>query len=154
MKDVMWGEGKSADGSGGLSFAQASASNDAFLFRPEWEAIKQSVLAELATSKRQVSYFCNDLVIRPENRLCWRAYRAALLELESEGAIVVLNKSGFGLADRDGVFRSRVSTSPGRTTRSSARRRLPNRAQFSRSAAPAATILIRCDCRRASVTPA
>ena len=38
------------------------------------------------------------LVQRSDNRLCSKAYKTALLELEKEGKIVVINKDGYGVA--------------------------------------------------------
>lgn len=94
MKDVMWAAGKTSEGKGGLLFEQASYSGTEVLFRPEWESVKASVLDELRGESRCVSYFFEELVKKPENRLCRAAYRTALLELEEEGKIVVLDKDG------------------------------------------------------------
>lgn len=108
MKDVMWGVGKTAEGKGGLTLEQASSVPMEMLFTPEWESIRQSILAELKPGMKPVSYFSDGLVKKPDNRLCARAYKTALLELEAEGKIVVINKNGIGIAGtrrtRNGVM--------------------------------------------------
>ncbi|AKF06104.1 three-Cys-motif partner protein TcmP [Sandaracinus amylolyticus] len=91
MKDVMWNVGQTAEGKGGLEFVQSGMR---MLFTPQWDSIKRSVLEELKTGPQIVSYFYNDLPERPDNRLARPAYRNALLELESERKIVVLDKDG------------------------------------------------------------
>ncbi|WP_437284330.1 three-Cys-motif partner protein TcmP [Sorangium sp. So ce406] len=100
MKDVMWGVGKTAEGKGGLALEQASSVPMKMLFTPEWESIRQSILAELKSGMKRVSYFAVELVQRSDNRLCSKAYKAALLELEKEGKIVVINKNGVGVASK------------------------------------------------------
>ena len=94
MKDVMWSAGKTAEGKGGLEFQQASIGSMQMLFNPEWDALKSSVVKELEAGPRPVTHFYETLVARPDNRLCEAAYRAALLELERDGRIVVLAKDG------------------------------------------------------------
>lgn len=95
MKDVMWSVGKTAEGDGGLALVQASKQNSPhLLFRPKWEAVKADVLRELGSGKRRVSHFYEDLVARPTNLLSETAYRKALLELEAEGELIVLDKLG------------------------------------------------------------
>ncbi|MBN8612108.1 MAG: three-Cys-motif partner protein TcmP [Deltaproteobacteria bacterium] len=94
MKDVMWRVGKTAEGKGGLALEQASSVPMNMLFTPEWEAVRQSILAELLSGMKRVSYFCVDLVQKPANRLCSKAYKTALLELEAEKRIVVMSKTG------------------------------------------------------------
>lgn len=94
MKDVMWSVGKTSEGQGGLQFEQASYSGVEMLFRPEWDSIKASVLGELRAGARSVAFFTEELVQRPENRLCRAAYRKALLELEREGELLVLAPDG------------------------------------------------------------
>ena len=94
MKDVMWAAGKTSEGKGGPLFEQASYSGTEALFRPEWDGVKASILEELRGGSRCVAYFYEELVERPENRLCRLAYRNALLELEEEGKILVLATDG------------------------------------------------------------
>jgi three-Cys-motif partner protein len=94
MKDVMLSVGQTAEGKGGLALEQASVSEMQMMFTPEWDAIKNSVLEALRFGAKPVSHFCIDLVERPDNRLCDRAYKTALLELEEERRIVVLDKQG------------------------------------------------------------
>lgn len=94
MKDVMWSVGKTLEGKGGLLFEQASITTMELLFRPGWDSIKAAILDELRAGAKRVSYFYQDLVHRPENRLCGTAYRNALLELERETTILVLSPDG------------------------------------------------------------
>ncbi|HEY0137214.1 MAG TPA: three-Cys-motif partner protein TcmP [Nannocystis sp.] len=94
MKDVMWSVGRTSEGKGGLLFEQASYSRTEALFRPGWDSVKTSILEELRAGPKCVAYFYGELVERPENRLCAAAYRNALLELETEGKILVLNPDG------------------------------------------------------------
>ena len=63
------------------------------LFDPEWDAFKQSILKELA-APRKADYFYHDLTSRSDNLFCEPAYREALLELEQEGSIIVLDSKG------------------------------------------------------------
>ena len=94
MKDVMWSVGKTDEGDGGLALEQASVSDESWLFSPKWDAIKRSVLNELAAGAKQARHFYETLTALPDNRLCESAYRKALLELESDGLVVVLDKAG------------------------------------------------------------
>jgi three-Cys-motif partner protein len=95
MKEVMWPLGRSADGGGGLALEQASMKAGRRLFRPEWDAVKQSVLDLLAPRRSLLaSYFYKTLSEQPGNKLSEPAYRKALLELEAAGKIVVRDKDG------------------------------------------------------------
>ena len=94
MKDVMWSVGKTSEGKGGLLFEQASYSEMEMLFRPEWDLVKASVLEELRSGPKCTAYFYSQLAEGPDNRLCPAAYRNAMLELEKEGKILVLNPDG------------------------------------------------------------
>jgi three-Cys-motif partner protein len=94
MKDVMWSVGKTTEGKGGLLFEQASFSTMQMLFTPEWDSVKASVLSELGSGIRPMTYFYEVLTQRPDNRLCETAYRKAILELEAEGKVFVLGEHG------------------------------------------------------------
>jgi len=93
MKSIMWGVGKTEAGRGGLALMQKSLTDGHVLFDPEWDAFKQSILKEL-TTPRKVAYFYHDLTSRSDNLFCEPAYREALLELEQEGSIIVLDSKG------------------------------------------------------------
>ena len=96
MKDVMWDVGKSDEGMGGLALEQASLTDEPMLIRARWEGVKAHVEKELLAGPRRVSHFYETLVMEQSNRLCEKAYRRALLELEAEGKVVVLAKDGSG----------------------------------------------------------
>lgn len=98
MKDVMWPEGKRDDGNGGLQLAQASINEGGkLLFDYQMTNIKDSIISILGTKRQvQVKYFTMTLVHRPENLISSVGYRSALLELENEGRIQVLDKDGSG----------------------------------------------------------
>ncbi|MBK6688477.1 MAG: three-Cys-motif partner protein TcmP [Deltaproteobacteria bacterium] len=100
MKDVMWSVGRTAEGKGGLVLEQASISGMEAMFTPSQDAIEASVLAELKEGVKPVSYFYTTLAQLPDNRLCERAYRTALLALEAAGKLQVLDKGGVGLAPK------------------------------------------------------
>ena len=72
---------------------QKSLTDGHILFDPEWDAFKQSILKELA-APRKADYFYHDLTSRSDNLFCEPAYREALLELEQEGSIIVLDSKG------------------------------------------------------------
>lgn len=93
MKSIMWGVGKTEAGRGGLALMQKSLTDGHVLFDPEWDSFKQSILQEL-TTPRKAAYFYHDLPSRPDNLFCEPAYREALLELEQEGSILVLDSKG------------------------------------------------------------
>lgn len=113
MKDVMWGVGKTAEGKGGLALEQASSVPMQMLFTPQWESIRQSILSELLHGMKSVSYFCVELVQRADSRLCSKAYKTALLELEAEGKIVVFGKDGLGLAGKRPVRNGAMTLADG-----------------------------------------
>ena len=94
MKEVMWKLGDTDGGSGGLALEQASTAVGAPLFRPEWDQLKESILATLTKGQRDVDYFYTALSENRGNRLCAPAYKQALLELESEERILVRNRFG------------------------------------------------------------
>lgn len=100
MKDVMWSVGKTSEGKGGLLFEQASYSEMQMLFTPEWDGVKESILAVLSAGPTPVTHFYEELAEKPENRLCEKAYRTALLELEREGKVVVLEPDRRTLAPK------------------------------------------------------
>jgi len=93
MKSVMWGVGRTEGGRGGLALMQKSIQSGHSLFDPEWDSFKVSILSDLA-KPRLASYFYEILPGQAENLFCEPAYRQALLELENEGKIVVLNSTG------------------------------------------------------------
>jgi three-Cys-motif partner protein len=95
MKEVMWGVGQTREGRGGLALEQASLKDVPLLIAPQWQEVRQEVLTVLKEApRRQAKYFYQELAERPGNRLCRNAYRMALLELEKEGHIEVLDKAG------------------------------------------------------------
>lgn len=94
MKDVMWSVGQTSEGKGGLALEQASVSAMEMMFTPEWDAIKDSIVATLKSGPKPADHFYTNLALSPDNRLCEKAYRMALLELEEEARIVVLDKQG------------------------------------------------------------
>lgn len=98
MKDVMWSVGQRADGAGGLVFEQASRSpNLVSLFDFHLQEIKVSVLRELEkVGPVKVSHFSVTLVERPEDQIASKGYKQALLALEGEGKVEVLEKDGSG----------------------------------------------------------
>ncbi len=95
MKEVMWPLGRSADGNGGLALEQASIKDGRRLFKPEWDAVKKSVL-DLLTPRQSLraSHFYKTVSEQRGNKFSEPAYRQALLELEAAGKIVVSDKTG------------------------------------------------------------
>jgi len=96
MKEVMWPLGRTAEGDGGLEFEQASLAGGQLLFRPRWDDVRNGILAELSVNGGRLSarYFYETLSCRKQNVLCRQAYKAALLELERQGLVVVFGKDG------------------------------------------------------------
>jgi len=76
-----------------LALMQKSIQNGHSLFDPEWDAFKDSILGALF-KPRLASYFYEILPGEAENLFCEPAYREALMELEKEGKVIVLNSSG------------------------------------------------------------
>jgi three-Cys-motif partner protein len=93
MKDVMYSAGTTTSGRKGLALMQKSVQSGYTLLDPEWDEFKESILSYLDEPKR-ASYFYKDLPEQPDNLFCEPAYREALLELEKEGKIIVLNEEG------------------------------------------------------------
>jgi hypothetical protein len=93
MKDVMWNYSHSEQGDGTLEFIQASRTNYIPLFDPNTD-IKEEILKSLATGPQCVDFYYFDWVYRPDDLLCQPAYRKALLELEAQRKIEVLDKDG------------------------------------------------------------
>lgn len=93
MKEVMWSRGRSENKRGGLEFAQASRTVFAPLFGPLYD-IKNDILNAVKTGPRCVGLFYDEWVERPEDAYSRSAYKQALLELESDGDIEVLDKDG------------------------------------------------------------
>lgn len=94
MKDVMWKLGTSDEGTGDLGLIQASKYDGLPLFRPKWNLFKESIIAGLQNGMLRASVFYEDWVSRRDDCFAETAYREALLELEKEGRIVVLDKDG------------------------------------------------------------
>jgi hypothetical protein len=94
MKDVMWNLGTSDEGIGNLGLVQASKYDGMLLFRPKWDSFKESIITGLQNGMIQAREFYEDWVFRPDDRFAEPAYREALLELEEEGQIIVLDKHG------------------------------------------------------------
>lgn len=93
MKSIMWGLGRTESGRGGLALAQASASQTLMMIDSEWDALRNSIVSELRVP-REAQYFYETLSEQPGNLYCDKAYRTALLELEEEGTISVVDKHG------------------------------------------------------------
>ncbi|MGR3279743.1 three-Cys-motif partner protein TcmP, partial [Acaryochloris marina NIES-2412] len=93
MKSIMWKVGRTEGDRGGLALIQKSSEDGPKLFDPEWDTFKKSILSEL-TPCQQASYFYEDLTEKPDNYFCEPAYREALLELEKEGKVLVIDKNG------------------------------------------------------------
>ncbi|MCI0357603.1 MAG: three-Cys-motif partner protein TcmP [Planctomycetaceae bacterium] len=94
MKDVMWRRGHSDDRKGALELAQASRTNFVPLFDFRGDVLKGSIVSELAAGRQPIERFYDELVCQPDNEQCESSYKAAILELEAEGAIQVLGKDG------------------------------------------------------------
>lgn len=94
MKDVMWRRGQTEYQGGALEFKQASHTNYIPLFDFSWDEVKENILKALQGGPLKVAAFCEDWVYRPEDSLCETAYKKALLELENEAKIEVLDKQG------------------------------------------------------------
>lgn len=97
MKDVMYSEGRKADGSGGLEFAQASHTGELSLFDIQESDVEESILRTLGNRKPVIAkYILEGLVEQPDNLVSSVKYKEVLLKLESEGKIQVLAKDGSG----------------------------------------------------------
>lgn len=98
MKDVMYTEGRRADGSGGLEFMQASHTGELSLFDIQSSVVEESVLTILTNHGRPLiaRYFLINLAEQADNLVSAKNYKEALLKLESEGKIQVLDKNGSG----------------------------------------------------------
>ncbi|MDQ8195787.1 three-Cys-motif partner protein TcmP [Coraliomargarita sp. SDUM461004] len=92
MKDVMWKLGVTDEGEGGLGLIQASKYDSNALFRPNWDAFKDRIQEQLNGKPTKISFFYDDCVKMPDDKFSEPAYREALLELESEGRITILDK--------------------------------------------------------------
>jgi hypothetical protein len=93
MKDVMWRRGHGEDEPGALEFRQKGRTNFVPMFDKDAE-MKQEVLEALRTGPLRVSLFTKEWTMRPTDMRCEAAYRQALLDLESDGKIEVLDKAG------------------------------------------------------------
>lgn len=93
MKSIMWGLGRTESGRGGLALAQASTSQTLTMIDPEWDTLRASIISELR-APRKAQHFYDTLSEQPGNLYCDKAYREALLELEEEGTILVVDKKG------------------------------------------------------------
>jgi len=93
MKDVMWRRGHGEDQPGGLELIQRSRTNFIPMFDKHAD-IKNEILHALKPKPLRASVFYEEWTARPADLQCEAAYRHALLELESDGKIEVLDKTG------------------------------------------------------------
>lgn len=93
MKDVMWRRGHSEEGGGGLMFVQKSRTFVP-LFTPMASQIKSDILDALKGGTMKVDIFFFDWPERPDDLMCQSAYKKALIELEADRKIRVLDKEG------------------------------------------------------------
>ena len=93
MKDVMWRRGHGEDQPGGLELRQKSRTNFVPMFDTHAD-IKEEILGALEVEPVRVSVFYQEWTMRPTDMQCEAAYRQALLELENDGKIEVLDKDG------------------------------------------------------------
>lgn len=92
MKDVMWAHGRTAEGSGML-FQQASNEPDVnLLFKPQADAIQQTLLDYIGDATVNVGKTCDGLAERPEDYVAGKAYKDALKALETARRIEVVSK--------------------------------------------------------------
>jgi hypothetical protein len=95
MKDVMWSAAKAGGVlGGGMSLLQASRGNDGLFLRADLADQRSAVLAELERGARQVRVFRKEWVERPHDLYSESSYRLCLLQLEKDGRVQVLDKSG------------------------------------------------------------
>lgn len=92
MKDIMWRRGRTVEGQGGLELVQASRGGRA-LIRPNWDGMKRRVLDVLDQGPMKAEVFYLAWAEEPDDVFSASAYRQALLELEEEGRIEVLDKA-------------------------------------------------------------
>ncbi len=95
MKDVMAGE---ATGTETGSFEFSSAAETASLFSPLADQARENILRQLGQGPSRVNLFTEEWILRPDDFFRERDYRNILLELEAEGSIEVLDKSGQKIA--------------------------------------------------------
>lgn len=100
MKDVMWRRGHGQDEPGGLELRQKSRTNFIPMFDKHAD-IKKEILRALNSKPLLVSVFYEEWTARPTDMQCESSYRQALLELESEGRIEVLDKKGNNVVNVD-----------------------------------------------------
>jgi three-Cys-motif partner protein len=91
MKDVMWARGHAEDQPGGLELRQKGRTNFVPMF-DKHGAIKEEILAALKGGPVRASVFYKDWTMRSTDMQCEAGYRQALLELENESKIEVLDK--------------------------------------------------------------
>jgi hypothetical protein len=89
----MWRRGHGEDEPGGLEFLQKSRTNFIPLFDKNVD-VKTEIFKALLGEPFRVSVFYEEWTMRPTDMQCEAAYRQALLKLEGEGKIEVLNKDG------------------------------------------------------------
>lgn len=93
MKDVMWLMGSNEEGKGNLGLVQASKYSGDPLFRLNWDSFKESILNRLLNGPLKIRVIYEDWVMSPEDVYSEPAYREALLELEKEQKICILDKN-------------------------------------------------------------
>ena len=93
MKDVMWRRGHGEDQPGALELIQRSRTNFIPMFDQHAD-IKKEILQALQIKPLRASVFYEDWTARPTDLQCEAAYRKALLELERDGKVEVLDKAG------------------------------------------------------------
>lgn len=99
MKDVMGTESSGQEG----EFALLSTAETGSLFAPHLDRARGSMLRGLTVGSRpvRVRFFTEDWVRRPEDFLRSKDYKHLLLEMEREGTIEVLDKTGTRPAPAD-----------------------------------------------------
>lgn len=87
----MWRRGHAEDQPGGLELIQRSRTNFIPMFDKHAD-IKKEILHALKPKPLQAFVFYEEWTARPTDLQCEASYRQALLDLESDGQIEVLDK--------------------------------------------------------------
>lgn len=99
MKEVMYGAtNDQRDEYGQLTYLNVDELGQqlSFFARQDIEGRKQLILDSLKEPK-QVRYFCEEWVLRPDDPFIGKHYKTMLLEMESDGRIIVFSKDGKSL---------------------------------------------------------